>query len=222
MISQAVLIVRKDLLLERRSKSSLNALVFLAGMILLIVSFALGPDIHRLRSASSAILWIAFIFAGILAFSRAYEAESHNGCFEGLFLFGASPRAVYVGKLLATILVMLLVELTVVIAMGLLYDLAIWRETIGLVTVAVLGTAGVASIGVLYGRLAMLLRAREVMLPLLVFPIVIPALLASVKATAIVLHGSTGGLGMWIELLIVFDVVFVTGGLLTFETLSRE
>ncbi|HEV3311800.1 MAG TPA: heme exporter protein CcmB [Chloroflexota bacterium] len=222
MTRQAVAILRKDLLLERRSKANLNALIFLAGLILLIVSLALGPSTRLLHSAAGGVLWIAFAFAGVLAFARAYQSESENRCYEALVLAGADPKAIYLGKLAATVIVMLTVETVVIVAMALIYPVSAASFFPWLPIVAALGTVGLAAIGVLYGRLTMRLRAREVMLPLLVLPVVVPVVLAAVQASSLLLSGSTAGIWTWIELLLVFDAVFVTGGLLTFEAVGRE
>jgi len=218
---QVIAIVRKDLLLERRGKANLNALIFLGCLILLIVSFALGPDRSRLHTVAGGVLWIAFAFAGILAFSRAYQSEETNKCFEGMLLAGTDPKAIYLGKLLGTIIVMLVVEVVVTTAMTVLYALSFGGSILFLALAGVLGTVGIAAVGVLYGRLTMSLRAREIMLPLLVLPVVVPVLLAAVQATSLTLNGSTSGISIWIELLAVFDVVFVTAGVLTYETLCE-
>ncbi len=223
MIGDILLVVSKDLLLERRSKANLNALIFLSGIILVVISFALGPSSSRLQSVAGGILWIAFAFAGVLAFGRAYQVEGNNGCFEGMLLTGVDPRTIYLGKLIATCIVMLAVEMVVVFAMALLYGLDLWSRAPSLLLIATLGTLGFASIGILYGRLTMSLRAREVMLPLLVLPVVLPLVLAAVQATQIVIQGgSVGGTWIWVELLVVFDIVFLTAGLLTFAVLCEE
>lgn len=222
MTRQVLAIIGKDLLLERRSKANLNALIFLGGLILVIISFALGPSPTRLHSAAGGILWVAFSFASVLAFARAYQSEADNRCFEGLLLAGATPKAIYIGKLAATIIVLLTVEVVVTVSMGLLYGIQIWPSLPGLAMVSFFGTVGIASVGVLYGRLTMSLRGREIMLPLLVLPVVIPVILAAVKSSSLVLTGSTSGLGTWIELLLVFDVVFLTAGILTFDMLCEE
>lgn len=215
-------IAGKDLLLERRSKANLNALIFLAALILVTISFALGPSPSRLRAGAAGVLWVAIAFAGVLAFARSYQAESENGCFEGMLLAGAEPKAIYLGKLIATTLVMAVVEAVVIIAMGLLYNLSFLDSLPALALIAVLGTIGFAAVGVLYGRLTMSLRGREIMLPLLVFPILVPALLAAVKGSSLVLSASTSDLWLWMEVLAVFDVVFVTAGIITYESLCRD
>ena len=222
-IGQMLTVARKDLLLERRGKANLNALIFLAGLILVVISFALGPSPSRLQAAASGVLWVAFAFAGIIAFARAYQTESDNRCFEGMLLAGADPKAIYLGKLAAAIVVMFAVEIVVVVSMGVLYNLQLWTRMPILLSVALLGTVGFAAVGILYGRLTMALRAREVLLPILVLPVVLPVVLASVRASGIVISDAPlTGLSIWIELLIVFDIVFLAVGLLTFESLCEE
>lgn len=210
-------ILRKDMLLELRSRVNLNAMLFFAGLVLFVFSFALGPDPARLRAAAAGILWLAFIFAGILAFGRVYQLETENNAFEGLLLIARNRGAIYLGKLLGAMTVMLLVEAVIFPLMVILYGLPMPTSLPLLVAVGVLGTAGFAAIGALYGALTMSLRAREVLLPLLMLPITVPVILGAVKATGGLLTATSGGTTLWLELLLAFDVVFVTVGLLTFE-----
>jgi len=214
-------VFRKDLLLEMRSRVNFNAMLFFAGTVLLIFSFALGPDQARLYGASGGILWLAFVFAGILAFGRSYQLEAENNAFEGLLLIAQNRSAIYLGKMLGTVTVMLLIELVVLPLMAVLYNLPA-RLPIGesiplLLLIGVMGTVGFASIGALYGALAMSLRAREVLLPLLMLPITVPVLLGAVKATTYVITGNLADIRVWLELLAAFDVIFVTAGLLIYE-----
>jgi heme exporter protein B len=214
---QALAMLRKDLLLEGRSRVNFNAMLFFSGMVLLIFSFALGPDASRLRGAAGGLLWLAFTFSGILAFSRAYQLERENDAFEGLLLVAQHRSAVYFGKMLGTVVVMTVIEAVILPLMAVLYNIDLWTSLGGLVPVVLLGTVGFASIGSLYGALTMSLRAREVLLPLLLLPITVPVILGAVKATTSVLAGSHDNLVPWIEILVVFDVVYITACLLTFE-----
>jgi heme exporter protein B len=210
-------VLRKDVLLEARTRVNFNAMLFFAGIVVLIFSFALGPNQAHLQTASGGLLWLAFVFAGILAFGRIYQLEAENNAFEGLLLVARNRSAIYAGKLLGAMAVMLAIELLVVPLMGLLYNLPLLDALPGLALVGVLGTAGFAAIGSLYGALTMSLRAREVLLPLLLLPVTVPVILGAVKATTYVLAGQTSDLALWLELLAAFDVVFITVGLLTFE-----
>lgn len=209
--------LRKDLLLEARSRTNVNAMLFFAVMVLLVFSFALGPNLARLHASASGLLWLAFIFSGVLAFGRAYQLEAENSAFEGLLLVAQNRSAIYFGKMLGTVAVMLLIEVVVVPLMAILYNLDLWGALAALLPVSILGTVGFASIGALYGALTMSLRAREVLLPLLLLPVTVPVILCAVKATGYVLAGQYGDLRSWVELLLAFDIVFVTVGLLTFE-----
>lgn len=214
---QAWAVLRKDLLLEARARTNLNAMIFFAAIVLLIFSFALGPNPARLQAAAAGLLWLAFIFSGILAFGRAYQLEAENNAFEGLLLVAQNRSAIYLGKMLGAAAVMLLIEVVVLPLMAILYNLDIWASVPALIGVGVLGTIGFAAIGALYGALTMSLRAREVLLPLLLLPVTVPVVLGAVKATGYALAGQYGELRIWLELLVAFDIVFVTAGLLTFE-----
>jgi heme exporter protein B len=215
-------VVRKDLLVETRSRANFNAMLFFAGIVLLIFSFALGPNHARLQSAAGGLLWLAFIFAGLLAFGRAYAIESENDAFEGLLLIAQHRSAIYLGKLLAAMAVMLLIEIVVVPLMALLYSANLLSYVPQLLLIGVLGTAGFAAIGTLYGALTMSLRARELLLPLLLLPVTVPVIVASVKSTTLVLAGNGQDIGVWLSLLVAFDVVFVTAGLLSYEYAAGE
>jgi heme exporter protein B len=215
-------VARKDLLVEARSRVNFNAMLFFAGIVLLIFSFALGPGRDRLQPAAGGILWLAFIFAGLLAFGRAYAVESENDAFEGLLLIAQHRSAIYAGKLLAAMAVMLVIEIVIVPLMALLYSANLLSYAPQLLLIGILGTAGFAAIGSLYGALTMSLRAREVLLPLLLLPVTLPALVASVKSTTLVLAGNTQDVGVWLSLLVAFDIVFITAGMLSYEYAAGE
>ncbi len=214
---QAWAVLRKDVLLEARSRTSVNAMLFFAGMILLIFSFALGPNQQVLSKAAGGLLWLAYIFAGILAFGRAYALEAENSAFEGLLLIARNRGAIYLGKMLGAVVVMLVIEIIILPLMAILYNLDLAGAVPLLLLVSLLGTIGYAAIGALYGALTMSLRAREVLLPLLILPVTVPVILGAVQATTIALSGKYGDLRLWLEVLAAFDIIFVTLGLLTFE-----
>ncbi len=215
--NQTWAVLRKDVVLEARSRVNINAMVFFAGMVVLIFSFALGPNRQRLQEAAGGLLWLAFIFAGVLAFGRIYQLEAENNAFEGLLLVARNRGAIYLGKLLGAMAVMLFIEALVLPLMAILYNLDLGSSVPALVLIGVLGTLGFASVGALYGALTMSLRAREVLLPVLMLPVTVPVILGAVKATTLALAGHYVAMRLWVELLVAFDIVFVTAGLLTFE-----
>jgi heme exporter protein B len=216
-VEQTWAVLRKDLVLEVRSRTSFNAMLFFAGIVVFIFSFALGPDPSRLSAAAGGILWLAFIFAGILAFSRAYQLEAENSAFEGLLLVAQNRSAIYLGKMIGAVAVMLAIEVVVVPLTALLYNLPLRSSVFLLIPICILGTLGYAAVGALYGALTMSLRAREILLPLLLLPVTVPVVLGAVKATTLLLAGQTAEVRIWLELLAAFDVIFVTAGLMIYE-----
>ncbi|MGH2443502.1 MAG: heme exporter protein CcmB [Chloroflexota bacterium] len=221
-VEQALAVLRKDILLEARSRVNINAMLFFAGTVLLVFSFALGPDRVRLQTAAGGILWLAFIFAGLLAFGRVYQMEMENNAFEGLLMVAQHRGAIYIGKLIGAVVVMLVIEAIVLPLMAVLYNIDLAGSIPLLLLVGLLGTVGFAAIGALYGALTMSLRAREVLLPLLMLPVTVPVILGAVKATTLIFAGQYGDLRVWLEVLVAFDVVFVTAGLMTFEYAAGE
>ncbi len=208
----------KDLTTERRTKANFNAVVFLAAMTLLLFGFALGPDAEALRSAAAGILWLTVLFSGVLAFNRSYELELEGGALDTLLAYPGDRRSLFLGKVAANLTFVLLVEVIVVPLAGVLYDLPLLRPFPGLVAIFLLGTIGFVTLGTFYAAMASRVRAREVLLPLLLFPMLVPVLIASVEATDALLNGNLmGDAGAWMRILIVFDVVFLVATYFAFE-----
>jgi heme exporter protein B len=223
-LRRALAVAWKDLTLERRTKSNFNALVFLGGMTLLLFGFALGPDSASLRQAAAGVLWLTVLFSGVLAFNRSYELELEAGALDALLLYPGDRRSLFVGKVLANLVFVLLVEVIVVPVAAVLYSLPLLRSLPGLMLIFALGTVGFVTLGTFYAAMASRLRAREVLLPLLLFPMLVPVLIAAVEATATLLTGNTlmGSGGSWVRLLIVFDVVFLVATFFAFEYVIED
>lgn len=216
--SQAWAVFRKDVMVEIRTKVNVNAMLFFAGTVLLIFSFALGPDPARLRTAAAGLLWLAFVFSGLLTFGRSYQLETENNAFEGLLLIAENRSAIYAGKLCGAAAVMLFIEAVILPLMAILFNIDLWRSIPALLLIGVLGTLGFSAIGALYGALTMALRAREVLLPLMMLPVTVPVILGAVKATSYILAGQRQDVGLWVEVLVAFDIVFITAGLLLYDS----
>ncbi len=222
-LTRATALAWKDLTAERRTKANFNAVVFLAGLILLLFGFALGPDAAALRAAAAGILWLTILFSGVLAFNRSYQLELENGALEALLLYPGSRKTIFLGKLAANLAFVLLVELLVVPVAAVLYDLPLARPFPGLAGVLFLGTVGFVTLGTFYAAMASRVRAREVLLPLLLFPMLVPVVVASVEATSAVLAGDPmGDAGSWMRLLAVFDAIFFVASVLAFEHVIEE
>ncbi|HEX6315667.1 MAG TPA: heme exporter protein CcmB [Gemmatimonadaceae bacterium] len=211
-------IVWKDLLAERRSKAGFNAVAFLGVLILLLFGFALGPDAEALREAAAGALWLAILFAGVLAFNRSYQLELDGAALEPLLLYPAPRWTIFAGKFIANLLFVLLLEVIVVPAAIVLFQvktLAGWLPASG---VLLLGSIGFVALGTFYASMASRSRAREVLLPLLLFPMLVPVLLASAEASASLLAGNPmQDAGAWVKLLAAFDVIFLVASFLAFD-----
>ncbi|HEX6132540.1 MAG TPA: heme exporter protein CcmB [Longimicrobiales bacterium] len=222
-VSRVGAIVWKDLTAERRTKANFNAVIFLAALILLLFGFALGPDTEALRNVAGGVLWLTVLFSGVLSFNRSYEQELENGALEMLLLYPGDRRSIFLGKLLANLAFVLLVEAVLIPIAALLYDIPIWSVILPLALVLLLGSIGFVTLGTFYAAMASRLRAREVLLPLLLFPMLIPLLIAAVEATGAILAGDAMNLsGSWLRVLLVFDTVFFVGALFAFEYIIED
>jgi heme exporter protein B len=222
-MSRVGAIVWKDLTAERRTKANFNAVVFLAALILLIFGFALGPDHDALRNVAGGVLWLTVLFSGVLSFNRSYEQELEHGALEMLLLYPGDRRSIFLGKLFANLAFIVLVEVVMVPLAAVLYDIPVWPVMLPLATVLFLGTFGFVTLGTFYAAMASRLRAREVLLPLLLFPMLIPLLVGAVQATGAILTGDLmGEAGTWIRLLIIYDVIFFIGALFAFEHVIED
>lgn len=215
---RAWIVLWKDLLTERRSKESLNAIAFFALVLLFLFEFALGADRERLVAALPGLLWLGFILAGLLALGRSFLAERENDCWEGLLLAPGDKSAIYLGKLVGNLVLMLAVEAIMLALFGIFYNVDLWGALPALAGVGLLGTLGLAAVGTLFAAMTAQVRARELLFPLLLLPVQVPLLLGTVKATEAVLGGQRlGDVSHWLQLLAAADVIYLVVGLLTFE-----
>ncbi len=215
---RAWIVVWKDVLSERRSKESLNALVFFSILLLFVFQFALGPERARVEAALPGLLWLGFVLAGLLAFGRTFLVERENDCWEGLVLSPGDKSAIYLGKLAGNVLLMAAVEAVLLVLFAVFFGLDFTGVLPALSLVLALGTLGLAAVGTLFGAITAQLRARELLFPVLLLPAVVPILLGSVSATQIVILGQPlAEAGAWLKLLAAADLVYLVVGVLTFE-----
>ena len=200
--------VRKEVLLQWRTKSEMVAVFVFGAAALLLFSFAVGPVAEALRQFSAGFLWLALLLSSTLTLSESFHTEMEHRALEGLLLLPASPRDFYYGKALANWLRLFVLGVALVPVMIVLYDAGTLRIAELLLVIA-LGAAGLSAPGTLYAAMTAQLRAKQTLLPLLLFPLIVPALLASVKATSLLLLGDPMGQARsWILLLVAFDAIY--------------
>jgi heme exporter protein B len=202
-------LVGKDLLQEWRSRGRLGATFAFGLTTLLLFSFGAGPDADLLRRNAAGYQWIALLLMSTLSLAESFRVEQQNAALEGLLLAPAPAPAVYFSKLAANVAVLFGLGLVLLPFVVVLYDVAPALGTGRWVGVLALGSLGLAAPGTLYAALAARARGRDVLLPVLLFPLVVPALVASTSATALVLHGDPmGQLAGWTRLLAAFGLLY--------------
>ena len=220
----ALLVLRKDVAIEFRSFEILSTTLFFAVSCVLVFAFAFVKDGEVVADAAAGILWIAIAFAGTLALGRTFERERYAETVRALLLAPAPRAAIYVGKLLGIVLLLLAAEAMLIPLVALLFSAALFARPLLLAGLLFTGTVGFAAVGTLFAAMLVRSRTRDIMLPILLYPITVPVIIAGVRGTAALLGSppDEAVAVMWISLLVAFDVVFLTLALWTFEPLMTE
>jgi heme exporter protein B len=214
-------ILRKDLLLELRTKESIAALVVLVISILLTFTFALDPE--GARAAAPAVLWVTSIFAGMLAVQRAFLVERESGAWYGLLLCPVDRGAIFLAKMIGNLVVLAVAQVVLMALLVLVLRLDVPAAPVGLALVNALGLVGFSALATLFAAVAVRLRAREMLLPLLVLPLLVPVVICAVEASGILMGGGTAAAaGVWLRVLATFDVIITVTGWMLFEQLVVE
>ena len=214
-------LVRKDLAAEWRSRELLTAMLVFSLLVILIFNFALELDARARASVTSGVLWVTFAFAGTLGLNRSMAIEKDRGCLDGLLLAPVDRAAIYFGKAISNLIFMFVVELIVLPVYSLLYNTNLFQP--GLLLVVVLGSIGYVAVGTLLATMAVQARTRDILLPILLFPLAIPVLIAAVKASGGFLQGVPFvEIQNWINLLIVYDLIFIAIAFMVFDYVVEE
>jgi heme exporter protein B len=192
--------------------------LFLALLMMLLFGFALGPNAQGLRDAAGGVMWLAILFSGVLAFNRSYQIELEDGALETLLLYPGARWPIFVGKLIANLAFVLGVEVIVVPLAGILFHVPLTSALLPLSVVLLLGTIGFVTLGTFYAAVASRTQAREILLPLLLLPMVVPVLIAAGKATTALTTGDVmGDAAAWMRLLVTFDSIYLTASIAVFD-----
>ncbi len=211
----------KDLRLEARTRESLTAILAFSLVVAFIFNFAFDPSPRIVAVVGPGIVWVAYIFTGVLGMNRTFILESERGTLDGLLLAPVGREAVYLGKLLGALTLLLVVEALMLPVFLVLYNLSLLN--LWFLAIAVAATVGFAAVGTLFSAIAVQTRAREVMLPLLFLPVVLPIVIGAVAGTGEALDGSGwSGVGRWLQLIVAFDAVFLVLSSWAFEFVLEE
>ena len=223
-VRTAFLVLRKDFTIEVKSREILYTTLLFALSCVLVFSIAFVKEGEPLEDAAAGILWIAVAFAGTLALGRTFERERYGETLRALLLAPAPRAAIYVGKMLGILLLLAVVELMLVPLVAVLFHAPLFAEPLLLAALLASGTLGFSAVGALFAAMLVRARTRDVMLPILLYPMTVPVMIAGVRGTSAVLQSpaDTASAIMWVGLLASFDVVFVTLALWTFEPVMTE
>jgi heme exporter protein B len=221
MLRAIAAIIWKDLAAEWRSRELVSAMLVFALLDIFIFNFALELNPQMRAALTSGILWVTFTFAGTLGLNRSMAVEKDRGCLDGLLLAPVDRTAIYFGKALANLIFMLLVAAIILPVYSILYNVNLLN--LGLLGVIFLGSWGYVAVGTLLASMAVQARTRDVLLPILLFPVAIPLLVAAVKASAGYLDAvPMADILPWLNLLLVYDVVFTAAAFMVFDYVVEE
>lgn len=211
----------KDLAAELRGRELISSMLVFAILVIFIFNFALELDAQARATVTSGVIWVTLVFAGTLGLNRSMAVEKDRGCLDGLLLAPVDRTAIYFGKALGNWVFMLVVAAIILPLYSVLYNTNLFQ--LGLIAVILLGTAGYAAVGTLLSAMAVQTRTRDILLPILLFPIIIPVLIASVKASSGFLQGmAMGEIQPWLNLLGAYDVIFIAAAFMVFDYVVEE
>jgi heme exporter protein B len=209
--------LRKDLRLEWRSKDAINSMLFFSLLVVVVFSFSFDPTAEESRQIAGGLVWVAFLFASVVALNQTWTRELRNQVLDAYRVSPAPANSLFLAKAIGNFVFVVVLEALMTPLFIAFYRLRALGPAWQLIVIGALGTWALVVNGTFFAAMSIRTRSREIMLPLLLFPISIPALLAMVQATTAVLTGETGA-RFWIGLLVTYDLVFTTGCLLLFET----
>jgi len=218
----ALIILRKDLRIEWRTRESLSTIVVLGVLLVVTLSMAHDPTPEEAPGLAPGILWAAFVFTGVLGAQRSFHVEREQDCLASLLGTAIDPGAIYAGKALGMVALLGAMQVVVVPLVSIMLRVPIAPVLPELLVVLALGDLGFASLATVFAAMTARVRAREMLLPILLLPFLTPVLIAGVKTTEAVLAGGLLGAGDALGVLIAFDVIFVVAGGLLFPFVVRD
>ncbi|MGC5324729.1 heme exporter protein CcmB [Brevibacillus sp. SYSU BS000544] len=215
----ALTIAQKDLYTEWKTRQVVSTMLIFSGLVIVVFSFAFDPTNMVVKNVIPGIIWVLIVFSGILGLNRSFLSEMKNDNLQALIMAPVDPSSIYVGKVLANLVNLIIIELVAVPLVFLLFDFRWSGNYLALIAILLLGSIGFISIGTFLAALSSHSRSSEMLLPILLFPVASPVLLAAVQATKILLTSTEGtaGIWSWMQLIGAYDVIIFTACFLLFE-----
>ena len=214
-------IIWKDLKTEWRTRENLSAMLVFSLLVILIFNFSLELDLQARDSLAGGVLWATFIFAGTIGLNRSLAVEKDRGCLDGLLLAPVDRSAIFIGKAVGNLLFMLLVEAIVLPVYSFLYGVLVFQP--GFLAVVLLGSIGYVAVGTLLATMVVQTRTRDILLPILLFPLTLPVVIAAVKASQGFIQAlPLEDFSSWINILVAYDMIFVAVAIMVFDYILEE
>lgn len=222
-IEQIRAIVWKDFVTEFKTRELFSSMFVFGLLVILIFIFSVNLSIVKATDVGPGILWVAILFAGTLGLSRSFALEKENGCLQGLMLTPVDRSAIYFGKMISNLIFLLILESFLLPVFMVFFNVEVLSHLGSLAIVIVLGTLGFSALGTLLSSLASNLKTREIMLPILLYPLMVPVAIGAVRMTHQVLIGkSLADMGNWLGLIICFDVIYIAVSIMTIDYILEE
>ena len=222
-LNQIKAIVLKDIATELKTKELFSSMFIFALLVIIIFIFSVDLSIVKANEVGPGVLWVAFLFAGTMGLNRSFMLEKENGCLEGLILTPADRTAIYFGKLISNLIFLLVMEIFILPLFMIFFNIDLISFLGPLLIVIFMGTLGFCAIGTLLSSLSSNLKTREIMLPILLYPLIVPVVIAVVRMTGQILSGeSLGSMMNWVGLTVAFDIIFIGVSILTIDHILEE
>ena len=221
--SQAWAIVRKDLLTELRGASTIVSMVLMGLLVVLVFNFGTEPGTQSASLARAGVLWAAFLFSGVIAVGRSFASEKEAGCLDGLLLCPVDRGVIYLGKLLGNLILVFVTGVVILLFFTVVYNVGMGTSWLQLLLLLVLASVGLSTLGTLFAAVAAGVRARDALLTVFIFPLLVPLVIAAAHCSTLLLNGqSLGDAGLWPWLLVVYDVVFLAVSFIVFDFVVED
>jgi len=218
-----IAILWKDILSEMRTREMVNSMFIFSILILVVFNFAFSPGTERINEIASGVLWVAFLFAGILGLNRSFALERDRGCLRGLLLCPVDRSVIYLGKVIGNLIFIMTVNIITLLVFVVFFNVSIAQVLFRLMAIVALATVGYAAVGTLFSAISCNTRMREVMLPILMLPIMVPVVIAAVKATVSLISGNSATDYIFgLRLIGAFDVIFLMVAIVVFDYVVEE
>jgi len=222
-LNQIKAIVLKDLVTELKTRELFSSMFIFALLVIIVFIFSVDLSIVKANEVGPGVLWVAFLFAGTMGLNRSFMLEKENGCLEGLILTPADRTAIYFGKLISNLIFLMVMEIFILPLFMIFFNVDLISFLGPLLIVIFMGTLGFCAIGTLLSSLSSNLKTREIMLPILLYPLIVPVVIAVVRMTSQILDGkSLGAMMNWVGLTLAFDIIFIGVSILTIDHILEE